>query len=288
MGHAALLSAASLGAPAVGAGERGSGFDLKRAPRGLQRARPAVPPEQGLSLCREAGVAKNRDGHHPAHDLRLRELRLSPVPGPQRPDQLDLQAVSCQQERLGHSPPVSFSAAEVQELRRETGKVRARSATPQTPPLMVGAALRLPCCQPGAGPCSSLANPWPTDQTAQRELRWQVRRPKPTRGRQRAFNVPASVTWRQHREDALPQGPELLSTSPPHGKDKPALVGLGPLSPAMPAHGPHFGGTKPQPNASPPCRHQQPDREARSSFRPMVHQAAGHCSAAPCSSAPWR
>lgn len=63
------------------------------------------------------------------------------MPGPA---ELELEAVSCQQERLGHSPPVSFSAAEVQELRRETGKVRARSATPHNPLLVAGAARRLP------------------------------------------------------------------------------------------------------------------------------------------------
>lgn len=159
----------------------------------------------------------------------------------------------------------------MQELRRETGKIRARSATPCNPPLMAMAALRLPCCQPGAGPCSSLTIPSPMDQTLlSTSSAGRSEAPNPlmegngvSTSREELPGGPEAAQGRM-----LSQGPELLSNSPPHSKDKVS-------PPSIPTHGPHCGGTKPQPNTSPPCRHQQPDHEARSSCRPRVHQAVG-------------
>lgn len=125
----------------------------------LQSTQPALLPKHRMSLCSfgqeprccsssscfEAAGAGSFP--HTSHAL---------------PHQLGLQAISYQQERLGHSPPISFSAAEVQELRRETGKIRTRSATPCNPTLVARAALRLPCCC--SGPCISLTIPSPIGQ----------------------------------------------------------------------------------------------------------------------------
>lgn len=141
------------------------------------------------------------------------------MPGPWCLDRLDAlaDAISCGQERLGHSPPLSFSAAEVQELRRETGKIRARSATPRSPTLVARAAPRLPCCQPGAGPCSSLAIPSPVDQMllSISSVGSSVA-PDPLmenkRGSASRQVLPGDPE--EHREDALTLGPELLSAHP--------------------------------------------------------------------------
>lgn len=191
------------------------------------------------------------------------------MPGPWCPDRLDAlaDAISCGQERLGHSPPLSFSAAEVQELRRETGKIRARSATPRSPTLVARAAPRLPCCQPGAGPCSSLAIPSPVDQMllSISSVGSSVA-PDPLtenkRGSASRQVLPGDPEER--REDALTLGPELLS-----GHPKPAVVeDTHPMARTESAlvlhlHGPHQTSSEHLPSH----RHQQPDHKPRSSFR---------------------
>jgi len=197
------------------------------------------------------------------------------APGSARP-----LAVSCQHERQGHSPPISFSAAEVQELRRETGKVRARSATPCNPWLVARAALRLDPAHPspshrqGTKRCSAQAPP-------------AAQMPQTAHGRQRGFNVQASVTWRPRGSTGRMLCPRV-QRCPQAAHPRSTLVGLGALSPATPAHVPHRGVTKPQAKASPPCRHQQPAHRARSSSRPRAHQAVGCPAPAQLPRAPLR
>lgn len=96
------------------------------------------------------------------------------------------QALSAESRRGHHSPPGSFSAAEVQELRRETGKVRTRPAAPCSHTPVARAAPR-----PGTMPCSSLTIPLLMGPTP---LCWQLRCPKSSHGKQRDFNTQDNIS----------------------------------------------------------------------------------------------
>lgn len=130
--------------------------------------------------------------------------------------------------------------------REDKGQV---SNHPHNPTLVVRAALRLPCCQPGAGPCSSLTNPRPMDQTLLSVS---------SAGRSDAPNPLVEDNEVPTARQVLPGGstgrtlcPRVQSCSQPAhpmARTRSALVGLGALSPTMPAHGPH---TAVAPNLNP-------------------------------------
>lgn len=110
--------------------------------------------------------------------------------------------------------------------REDKGQV----SNPLQLPLMAMAALRLPCCQPGAGPCSSLTIPSPMDQTVlSTSSAGMSEAPDPlmegngvSTSREVLPEGPEAAQGRM-----LSQGPELLSNSPPHRKDKVSLGGAG-------------------------------------------------------------
>lgn len=231
---------------------RGEGLCLGpwQSPRGLQSAWPALLPKHGMSPCSSGQEPRCSSS---SSCFEAAGAGSFPHGSPAAPHQLDLQAISCEQETLGHSPPISFSAAEVQELRRETGKIRARSATPCNPTLVARAALRLPCCCPGTGPCVSLTIPSPMDQLLL-SLNSTGRSDATNSWKAIGFHHPSKChleALRQHRDDALPQGPELLSNSPHHGKDKVSPGGAKGSPPTTAARAPqpntsHLAGTSSQ------------------------------------------
>lgn len=144
--------------------------------------------------------------------------------------------------------------------REDKGQVSNR---PCNSPLVARAAPRLPPLP--AWPWTLLFPRHPIAKglnVAQCELRWPVGCPKPAHGR---FQHPGKCSLealRQHGEDALPRGAELLSRSPPHGKERGSPAGAGCSEHTSPLPSPWWS-TQPSPHL-PTLRHRWPDHKARS------------------------